>query len=68
MNHSELESDTMPEMSVTDAEATEREASDDEFNAEPAGRFAGASSASRGSLRPMSCPDRSTTSRSSGCS
>jgi hypothetical protein len=38
VNHSELESHNLLEMSVTDAEAAER-ASDDEFHGEPASRF-----------------------------
>jgi hypothetical protein len=39
VNHSELESDNVLEMSVTDAEIAERGASDDEFHGEPASRF-----------------------------
>jgi hypothetical protein len=38
-DHSELESDNVLEMSVTDAESTERGASDDEFHGEPGSRF-----------------------------
>ena len=39
MNHSELESDNVLEMSVTDAQSAEPGASDDEFQGEPGSRF-----------------------------